>query len=463
MTVSHTVTLINNTHTLGTPKSLSIEGDEGYNVVVLKNTTVNIDLSDIQHDILFIDTLCNLVDSSEIIAKLDGTVFTSNQIGQWKYIDSSGVVPSSSGLYYTLVGTQDFTIDIEQVTGTTYGFKLIDTSAEYFQLIRKADAAIDLETALRNIDLVTSGTLDLDSTGALTVDSDAATSIGGASVTVEADGGILAITGDGANDIDISNAGATIDVDSDVVDIETTSTLDLDAAGALTMDSDAATSIGGASVTVESDGGILALTGDGANDIDISNAGATIDVDSATVDVATTTSLNLDSDGAVSLGGDSIEIESDGSDISLVSAGSIFLYNGTGINIPLSTNLADTTAHGIEIEGTVGPAATFGYALYLDNAGTYQACDADAVGTMPCRALAIDTGAGANKLLLFQGVMRDDSWAWTPGGTLYASTTAGGITQTAPSGIGDYMQPIGFAITSAIIYFNPNTLFIEIV
>jgi len=462
MTVTHTVTLINNTHTLGTPKALAIEGDiDDYKTIPI-HTSKQRDLATIQHDILFVDTLCSLIDSSELIVKLNGITFTSNQVGQWKYVDASGVVPSASGLYYTLMGTQDFTIDLEQVTGTTYGFKIIDTSAEYFRLIRKADAAIDLETALRNIDLATSGTLDLDSVGNLTMDSDAATSIGGASVAVEADGGTLAITGDGTNDIDISNAGATIDVDSDIVDIETTDSIDLDAVGNLTMDSDAATSIGGASVAVEADGGTLAVTGDGTNDIDISNVGATIDVDAAAVDVATTTSLTLDSDGSTALGGSSVEIESDGSDVSLVAAGGIYLQGSTGTEIQLSTALADQTAHGFTISGTVGPAATFGYSLYLANTGTYQGCDADAAATMPCRALAIDTGAGAGKLLLMQGVMRDDSWAWTVGGTLYVSTTTGGLTQTAPSGLGDQVQAVGHAITSTIIYFNPNLYFIEI-
>ena len=58
--------------------------------------------------------------------------------------------------------------------------------------------------------------------------------------------------------------------------------------------------------------------------------------------------------------------------------------------------------------------------------------------------------------------LRDDSYAgWTVGGLLYLSTTAGAITQTAPSGTDDVIQILGVAYASKIIFFNPQLVQVE--
>lgn len=71
-------------------------------------------------------------------------------------------------------------------------------------------------------------------------------------------------------------------------------TFDVDATGALGLDSDAAVTVGGAGVGITSDGGILSLTGDGTADIDVSNTGAGIDFDSATFSLDATAGVSLD-------------------------------------------------------------------------------------------------------------------------------------------------------------------------
>jgi len=119
-------------------------------------------------------------------------------------------------------------------------------------------------------------------------------------------------------------------------------------------------------------------------------------------------------------------------------------------------NLADLTASGLRSTATITPAVTFGQSLKIDSVtGEYVLTDADTSSTMPCVALAIDTGAGADKEILLQGYMRDDTWSWTPGDTLYVSTTAGELTQTKPTDPGDYTQAVGYAVTSTIINFEP--------
>lgn len=88
-------------------------------------------------------------------------------------------------------------------------------------------------------------------------------------------------------------------------------------------------------------------------------------------------------------------------------------------------------------------------AVYLDASGTWQLADANGTGTYPCRGLAVAAYVNTNAaLVLFDGVARNDTWAWTIGGDVYLSTTAGGLTQTAPSTTGDKVQKIGYALTA---------------
>lgn len=73
----------------------------------------------------------------------------------------------------------------------------------------------------------------------------------------------------------------------------------------------------------------------------------------------------------------------------------------------------------------------------------------------------IDENATGSFLL--HGYARDDTWNWaTLGGFLYADTaTAGGMTQTAPTGTDDVIQILGVAITADIVYFNPQLVQVE--
>ena len=89
--------------------------------------------------------------------------------------------------------------------------------------------------------------------------------------------------------------------------------------------------------------------------------------------------------------------------------------------------------------------------------------DADAIATMPVIGIApaaiSDTATGT---ILLQGFIRDDTWNWTIGGILYASGTAGAMTQTAPSGTGDFVQALGVALTADVVYFNPALTLVEV-
>ena len=99
----------------------------------------------------------------------------------------------------------------------------------------------------------------------------------------------------------------------------------------------------------------------------------------------------------------------------------------------------------------------------LNSDGKYWLADADAVGTMPGSAIAMEAKlADETCKVLLLGFFRDDTWNWTVGGFLYVSTTAGSLTQTAPSGSGDQVQVLGIAVTADIIFFNSSCVLVEV-
>jgi hypothetical protein len=104
----------------------------------------------------------------------------------------------------------------------------------------------------------------------------------------------------------------------------------------------------------------------------------------------------------------------------------------------------------------------FGAALYMASDGNYEEADADAAATMPCMALALETGTGSKNVLL-KGFIRNDGWNWTSiGQPVYVSTGAGVLTQTKPAGAGDQVQIVGIATHADRIFFNPNYAIAEV-
>ena len=84
---------------------------------------------------------------------------------------------------------------------------------------------------------------------------------------------------------------------------------------------------------------------------------------------------------------------------------------------------------------------------------------AKVIGINPSNSAISDNSEGT---ILLHGFVRDDSWSWTTGQTLYLSGgTAGDITATAPSTTNHCVVPIGVALEPDMIYFNPTQTIIE--
>jgi hypothetical protein len=125
---------------------------------------------------------------------------------------------------------------------------------------------------------------------------------------------------------------------------------------------------------------------------------------------------------------------------------------------------SDDTWTGTTIAGlNAGATIAQWEAVYLGASSTWLLADANGSGTYPARGLA--TAAYVNTdpaIILVHGTVRNDAWAWTPGGTIYLSTTAGGLTQTAPSTSGDKVQQVGFALTADIAFFDFNSTYLTV-
>jgi parallel beta-helix repeat protein len=95
--------------------------------------------------------------------------------------------------------------------------------------------------------------------------------------------------------------------------------------------------------------------------------------------------------------------------------------------------------------------------VYRNASGTWSLADADLAATMP--VLGITMGAisiGRKGEILLWGYIGDNTWSWTAGDEIYASATAGELTQTIPAGAGDIVQTVAVAITTLLIQFQGN-------
>lgn len=137
---------------------------------------------------------------------------------------------------------------------------------------------------------------------------------------------------------------------------------------------------------------------------------------------------------------------------------SIALASGYSLSV-INALSDDHSFTGITTTVTAGEALVAFDCLYINSSSKFAKADADASTTVPVVAMSTATiNNDATGTVLTWGFVRDDSWSWTVNGLIFASGTAGSLTQTAPTGTGKQVQVIGIAITSKIIMFNPQIL-----
>lgn len=124
---------------------------------------------------------------------------------------------------------------------------------------------------------------------------------------------------------------------------------------------------------------------------------------------------------------------------------------------------ADHSASGYAMYLLAGETVPFGAGVYSNGDGKAWKSDADAASSMPSVGIVIEGGDADDLILiLFAGFVRDDTWEWTVGNPVYASTTPGALTQTAPSGTGDQVQVVGVASSADILLVNTDYSLVEV-
>ncbi len=112
---------------------------------------------------------------------------------------------------------------------------------------------------------------------------------------------------------------------------------------------------------------------------------------------------------------------------------------------------------GTYFKGRAGEALGRGKVVYKGADGRWFLADADAVATMPTIGLTMEVVIENQILRIMKdGYLGRVDWTWTTGGKIYASTTAGELTQTPPAGIDDTIQQVGVASRTNMILFSPE-------
>jgi len=128
--------------------------------------------------------------------------------------------------------------------------------------------------------------------------------------------------------------------------------------------------------------------------------------------------------------------------------------------IDLDIPAADHTATGMTTNAILsGYTASAFDLVYLGTGGKWLEVDSNAVAT--CKgmigiALEAKNDTEAMLVALPGSFVRDDTWAWTIGDTLYAGETLGAIQNTIPTGADAIIKVVGFAVSADVIFFNPS-------
>jgi hypothetical protein len=129
---------------------------------------------------------------------------------------------------------------------------------------------------------------------------------------------------------------------------------------------------------------------------------------------------------------------------------------------PTPTN--DHAWSGDVFPATAGENVVIGDVCYLKSDGKFWKADADAEAT--AKGLIVMATASisqnATGVFLRKGFIRDDTWNWTVGAELFVHTTPGNPTATKPSGSGDVVRIVGYAYTADVIWFDPDTAYVEV-
>lgn len=151
-----------------------------------------------------------------------------------------------------------------------------------------------------------------------------------------------------------------------------------------------------------------------------------------------------------------IDADIDMATYSLTNMGSLVMAKNTGIQqLAALPAIGDWCGH--TVLATAGEDIDAGEICYLNSDAEMCLANADDPGTMPVKAIATaDVLEDAEGVFLLDGFIKKTGWTWTIGNVLFAHTTPGALTATAPSGSEDQVQSVAIAVTADSINFRPS-------
>lgn len=141
--------------------------------------------------------------------------------------------------------------------------------------------------------------------------------------------------------------------------------------------------------------------------------------------------------------------------VSLANGGS-----GGGVSLNAENLTTDHSYQGITLGNAtvLGSPLNFGDVLTEESDGGWV--EWTFASAAPARGICVADSSGGVTTVLFTGLVRDDSFSFTPGETLYA--TESGISGTPPSASGEIVQQIGFALSADIAFIDMNSTFLTL-
>jgi hypothetical protein len=102
---------------------------------------------------------------------------------------------------------------------------------------------------------------------------------------------------------------------------------------------------------------------------------------------------------------------------------------------------------------TTAAAIAVGELVGINSSGLAVLADCNTT-PIPARGFAVSGGASGARITICRSGRVEGFTSLTAGGTVYLSGTAGGITQTRPSTVGDIVQAVGYAVSATAIDFE---------
>jgi hypothetical protein len=129
----------------------------------------------------------------------------------------------------------------------------------------------------------------------------------------------------------------------------------------------------------------------------------------------------------------------------------------TATTVAYNSGPATSTVSGEIFTGTAGENLIFGDIVYIKSDGKLWKGNAATATLFPAQFMSTATiSANATGIFLRDGFATLSSWTWTVGAPLYLATSAGTMTQTAPSATDQCIQVLGFALSATVISFRPS-------